>query len=277
MVSWFHVLVIAVITIIVVLLRLVRSWEPMFVYECMRWWNAFLRHVCRHQDRLLTQLAIPTNPHICLASESPFLFVRQLEAELREHHDKIVADLQLMIKTTGRLGIAFGELDAHQQKFFGHIPTWRTFWLYFLQERVGPQQSLPTLMAILDKFQSHLGLAMISMLLPGTDIVTHTGPLKSVLRYHYPIFLPQDSDTGLMINGHAFRWQPRQGVLFDDTLPHRAWNQTKEVRIVLFMDVIRPLPWPFSWMNQRIYSWLRASGEMQQVRERLAKEGQKMD
>ena len=39
-------------------------------------------------------------------------------------------------------------------------------------------------------------------------------------------------------------------LVFDDTLEHEAWNETAGVRVVLFVDFVRPLPWPLSTFNQ---------------------------
>ncbi len=35
-------------------------------------------------------------------------------------------------------------------------------------------------------------------------------------------------------------------MIFDDTFNHEVWNDTDETRVVLFVDVLRPLPFPES-------------------------------
>ena len=35
-------------------------------------------------------------------------------------------------------------------------------------------------------------------------------------------------------------------MIFDDTFNHEVWNDTDETRVVLFVDVLRPLPSPGS-------------------------------
>ena len=40
--------------------------------------------------------------------------------------------------------------------------------------------------------------------------------------------------------------------MFDDTFVHAAWNDTDETRVVLFVDVLRPLPFPESAINSFI-------------------------
>ena len=41
-------------------------------------------------------------------------------------------------------------------------------------------------------------------------------------------------------------------MVFDDTFNHEVWNDTDETRVVLFVDVLRPLPFPESLINRAI-------------------------
>ena len=41
-------------------------------------------------------------------------------------------------------------------------------------------------------------------------------------------------------------------MIFDDTFNHEVWNDTDETRVVLFVDVMRPLPFPESLINELI-------------------------
>ena len=41
-------------------------------------------------------------------------------------------------------------------------------------------------------------------------------------------------------------------MVFDDTFNHEVWNDTEETRVVLFVDVLRPLPIPGSQINRAI-------------------------
>ena len=41
-------------------------------------------------------------------------------------------------------------------------------------------------------------------------------------------------------------------MVFDDTFNHEVWNDTDETRVVLFVDVMRPLPFPESAINEGI-------------------------
>lgn len=64
-------------------------------------------------------------------------------------------------------------------------------------------------------------------------------------------------------------------MLFDDTHIHSAHNQTKLDRIVLFIDIVRPLPWPVGVLNKAIFSLLSKSIFITDVLENYKKFGNK--
>ena len=55
--------------------------------------------------------------------------------------------------------------------------------------------------------------------------------------------VPQNEKScGIEVNGETYHWKEGQTVVFDDTFEHEAWNNSDEARVVLFIDVERPLP-----------------------------------
>jgi aspartyl/asparaginyl beta-hydroxylase (cupin superfamily) len=95
--------------------------------------------------------------------------------------------------------------------------------------------------------------AMISILSPRKHILDHRGPYKGVLRYHLGLIVPADAEACRIRVGEDIRhWQEGQSMIFDDTFNHEVWNDTEETRVVLFVDVLRPLPFPESAINRAI-------------------------
>ena len=47
-------------------------------------------------------------------------------------------------------------------------------------------------------------------------------------------------------------WEEGRGLVFDDSYEHEVWNDTDEVRVVLFIDFLRPLP-PFAAFLNRLF------------------------
>jgi aspartyl/asparaginyl beta-hydroxylase (cupin superfamily) len=95
--------------------------------------------------------------------------------------------------------------------------------------------------------------AMFSILSPHKHILDHRGPYKGVLRYHLGLIVPQDAERCRIRVGEDVRhWQEGKSLVFDDTFNHEAWNDTGEIRVVLFVDVLRPLPSPWWQINRLI-------------------------
>lgn len=94
----------------------------------------------------------------------------------------------------------------------------------------------------------HCTTAMFSILEPGRELVTHRGPNLGVLRYHLALRVPTDYKCcRLRVADCERHWREGEDLMFDDTYPHSAINSSSETRVVLFLDVLRPLrsPWRF--------------------------------
>ena len=50
-----------------------------------------------------------------------------------------------------------------------------------------------------------------------------------------------------------------RSLVFDDTYEHEAWNDTDTDRVVLFLDIVRPLRPPVSWVNSMILAAVQRS------------------
>ena len=95
--------------------------------------------------------------------------------------------------------------------------------------------------------------AMFSILSPRKHILDHRGPYKGVLRYHLGLIVPRGREACRIRVGEDIRhWEEGKSMIFDDTFNHEVWNDTDETRVVLFVDVLRPLPFPESAINRLI-------------------------
>jgi beta-hydroxylase len=95
--------------------------------------------------------------------------------------------------------------------------------------------------------------AMFSILSPRKHILDHRGPYKGVLRYHLGLVIPHEREACRIRVGDDVRhWEPGRSLMFDDTYNHEVWNDTDETRVVLFLDVVRPLPFPESLINRLV-------------------------
>ena len=61
-------------------------------------------------------------------------------------------------------------------------------------------------------------------------------------------------------------WPPGEALIFDDALEHEVHNDTGEVRVVLFVDFLRPCRWPINWLNRLLVFATRFSLLVQNAR-----------
>jgi ornithine lipid ester-linked acyl 2-hydroxylase len=130
---------------------------------------------------------------------------------------------------------------------------WKTFFLYGygFEAKLGVEMC-PRTAALMREIPG-MKTAMISILSPRKHILDHRGPYKGVLRYHLGLIVPADAEACRIRVGQDIRhWEEGRSMIFDDTFNHEVWNDTDETRVVLFVDVLRPLPEPDSAINRLI-------------------------
>lgn len=108
----------------------------------------------------------------------------------------------------------------------------------------------PTLVSVLRQLPE-VKSCVVSVLEPGIRIPIHVGYYKGIMRYMIPTHIPQDRENVfLCVNGIKYHWTEGEGVLWDDTYVHKVYNNSTENRVLIYMDVIRPLHnEPISWLN----------------------------
>lgn len=92
--------------------------------------------------------------------------------------------------------------------------------------------------------------AFFSIMGPGTHVPAHRGPYKGLLRYHLGLVVPEPEQCSLRVAHQVLHWREGQSVMFDDTYEHEVWNDSQQDRVVLFVDVLRPMPAPWSLANR---------------------------
>ncbi len=95
--------------------------------------------------------------------------------------------------------------------------------------------------------------AMFSVLEPYTSIPIHRGPFTGCLRYHLGLSIPKDnSKCYIKVANQYYNWKEGDDVIFDDTYKHEVFNNTNEVRIILFIDIVRPLNGIMGIINNKL-------------------------
>ena len=102
------------------------------------------------------------------------------------------------------------------------------------------------------KYITRIKIAMFSVLAPGAKILPHKGVYKGCLRFHLGLSTPNSDDCFIIINEEKYSWKDGEGILLDDTYEHEVHNNTEETRIILFCDIVRPLNFIGSSINNTI-------------------------
>lgn len=114
----------------------------------------------------------------------------------------------------------------------------------------------------------------LSILEPGVMIPIHIGYYKGIMRYMLPLSVPDDKENCfLWVNGIKYSWTDGKSVLWDDTYPHKVYNDTNQLRVLLYMDVVRPIDGLLGKINLLVLKLIQNS---QIVRDEIKRTEQKI-
>ncbi len=186
-------------------------------------------------------------------------------ADVREECLKLL-DMKDRLTDVRSLGAGYTEGGIHTAK-------WKAFMFKsgdFIDENCA---RAPKTAALLKQIPG-LYTAFFSVLDPHQDITPHWGYYKGFLRYHLGVVIPENNanrkcwirvngnaadnaqrDKDLVANGEVYYWKNGEGVIFDDNYLHAAANESDEVRVVLWLDMRRTMPFYVQWFN-RLCLWL---------------------
>ena len=120
--------------------------------------------------------------------------------------------------------------------------SWKVFPLYLMGVKPAqPRAMCPKTVALIDRVPD-LFQAMFSVLEPGKSIPAHVGPYMGYLRYHLGIRVPKENPPRIRAGSEWYTWEEGKSIVLDDSLDHEVVNTATEVRVVLIVDVLRPLP-----------------------------------
>lgn len=149
---------------------------------------------------------------------------------------------------------------------------WRVFMLRWLG---GPgleenQAKCPRTCALLDQVPGVMQ-AFFSILDGGKSIPAHDGPYLGYLRYHLGLRVPSERPPTIRIKDQFHTWQVGKSILFDDSWNHEVTNESNDLRVVLIVDVLRPMSAPahaINWLTTKVLA--RYSAGTREARRNLA-------
>ncbi len=137
---------------------------------------------------------------------------------------------------------------------------WKTFFLYGYGYKIDSNCSkCPETTRIVESIPGML-TAFFSVLAPGKHIPPHRGPYKGLLRSHLALIVPEPRENcWIQVDTQVERWSEGKCLVFDDTYSHMVQNDTDGTRVILFLDIVRPLRFPASLVNRIIIRLIRWS------------------
>lgn len=212
-------------------------------------------------DRLVARASVLGDPPFF--TNDDFLWSYGLEANwavIRKELDEVLARRDELP--------SFQEISTDQETITND-DRWKTFFLYGFGFRSDANcercPETARLVAAIPGMQT----AMFSILSAHKHVPDHCGPYKGVIRYHLALKVPEPRERcRIRVGDEIATWEEGRSLIFDDTYEHEVWNDTDDVRAVLFCDVVRPLRFPMNVCNWLVIKAIARSPFVQDAKRR---------
>lgn len=212
--------------------------------DIIMWWNRRIKGECDKQDHSLIN-GIPSYQNAWECSSKTALDFHRL---IQLNHDDILREVIEMISR--------GNLSNN----IGNEKEWNPIWIRMMGDWIESSNELSTLKRVVSLFPDIPNL-YVSIFYPGMILIENKNRCRLFHRYHYGLKVNQN-DIGFKLAGFDIKWKEKEGFIWDNTIPHSAWNHTSEPRIIIFADIIRELS-PINALGSRaIYHILKRNNTM---------------
>lgn len=200
-------------------------------------------------------------PRYSLIGDTPFFKREQFDwvPELEENWHLIRQELDEILKYRDHLP-NFQDISPDQAYGTSQDKKWKTYFLYgYGIKSENSCKRCPETTRLLEKIPG-IKTAFFSILLPGKHIPKHRGVYKGVIRCLLGLKVPEPREfCRIKVQDEVRYWEEGKCMIFDDSFEHEAWNDTDETRVVLFIDIVRPVSFPLSFINNLLINLITAS------------------
>jgi aspartate beta-hydroxylase/beta-hydroxylase len=179
--------------------------------------------------------------------------------ELDRNFPAIRAELEALLAEKAAIP-RYHEVDRMQYGISARVDPekdWKVYYLYAMGEKPAANRArCPRTAVLLDQVPG-LFQAFFSILDGGKSVPAHCGPYRGYLRYHLGLVVPGEHPPSIRIKDQHHTWREGQSILFDDSWNHEVTNTSTSERVVLIVDIRRPMPWPFASLNRFVEAIMR--------------------
>jgi aspartyl/asparaginyl beta-hydroxylase (cupin superfamily) len=90
----------------------------------------------------------------------------------------------------------------------------------------------------------HVRTIGVSIFRRKVSTAKHFGYLRATLRVLYNLNDLHDHSAYIVVGDQTSYWRDNKLFIFDDTLLHQSFNETEQTRHCMFVDIVRPSPFP---------------------------------
>jgi aspartyl/asparaginyl beta-hydroxylase (cupin superfamily) len=185
---------------------------------------------------------------------------------LEDHHATIREECLTLLDIKDRLTDMAAMGGTYTQAGI-HTIRWKTFMFKSGEFLEANCRLAPKTAALLRKIPG-MYTAFFSVLEPHQQIPPHWGYYKGFVRYHLGVIIPNDNaggecylrvngnrddnarrDPTLIERGETYYWKNGEGIVFDDNYLHDAANTSDQIRVVLWLDLRRQMPFYLQLFN----------------------------
>ena len=147
---------------------------------------------------------------------------------------------------------------------------WRSFFLVGYGFDIPENCARAPITTRLVKQIPNLNSAFFSILEPGATIPSHRGVTKGLVTCHLGLKIPQDrKKCSMQVADQTVHWQAGKWLVFDDSYIHHVHNDTDERRVILLIQVKRPMRFVGRTANDLALWGIRRSPFVQDARQNL--------
>jgi aspartyl/asparaginyl beta-hydroxylase (cupin superfamily) len=160
----------------------------------------------------------------------------------------IRAELAAVLHDTARFSPYVKADDTHlpkDNKGLENSEKWSALFLWdygrLVEENAAlfPRALAALKLAPLPRIAGQAPMALFSKLSAETRIPPHNGLLNTRLICHLPLIVPENCGA-LRVGNEQRPWVEGELLIFDDSIEHEAWNDSRSDRVILLFEVWRP-------------------------------------